>query len=100
MHLEATTGRFGFHLAGGKDEAHPTSAFVQMYVKSSALSRVADLAISTHLMTAREIDQFIREAVTAPRSPWCRSEEGACCCKLKLTPRPEMRPWNRRWTYF
>jgi hypothetical protein len=65
MHLEATTGRFGFHLAGGKDEVHPTSAFVQMYVKSSALSRVADLAISTHLMTAGEIDQFIREAVAA-----------------------------------
>jgi hypothetical protein len=65
MHLEATTGRFGFHLAGGKDEAHPTLAFVQMYVKSSALSRVADLAISTHLMTAGEIDQFIREAVAA-----------------------------------
>jgi hypothetical protein len=65
MHLEATTGKFGFHLAGGKDEAHPTSAFVQMYVKSSALSRVADLAISNHLTTAGEIDQFIRGAVAA-----------------------------------
>ncbi len=65
MRVERTTGRFGFHLADGKDEAYPPVAFVQMYVKSSSLSRAADLAIYAHLLSAAEIDQFIREAVVA-----------------------------------
>jgi len=65
MKLEVTKGRFGFHLAGGKDQPHPTSDFVQIYVKSSVLSRAADLAISEHLTTAAEIDRFIDEAVAA-----------------------------------
>jgi hypothetical protein len=75
MHVETTIGRFGFHLADGKDKPYPPVAFVQMYVKSSALSRSADLAISPHLMTAGEIETFIREAVAAL--------EGPCYCKLK-----------------
>ena len=68
MHVETTIGRFGFHLADGKDKPYPPLAFVQMYVKSSALSRSADLAISPHLMTAGEIETFIREAVAALES--------------------------------
>jgi hypothetical protein len=31
---------------------------VQIYVKSSALSRAPDIAISVHLMTEAEIDEF------------------------------------------
>jgi hypothetical protein len=65
MTLEMTKGRFGFHLAGGKHEPHSASPFVQIYVKSSALSRCPDLAISPHLMSAGEIDHFIREAINA-----------------------------------
>lgn len=49
MLVEQTTGRFGFHLTGGNGEPSPKDAMVQFYVKSSALSRVADLAISPHL---------------------------------------------------
>ena len=63
MHMETTTGRFGFHLVESKDEPYPPVAFVQMYVKSSALSRSADLAISPHLMTAGEIETFIVAAL-------------------------------------
>jgi hypothetical protein len=65
MTVEMTKGRFGFHLAGGKNEPHSASPFVQIYVKSSALSRCADLAISPHLMNAGEIDHFISEAISA-----------------------------------
>jgi hypothetical protein len=65
MKIEETKGKFGFHLVGGKDEPHPTPATVQIYVRSSALSRCADLAISSHLMTAGEVDQFVDEAVAA-----------------------------------
>jgi hypothetical protein len=36
---------------------------VQIYVKSSALSRAPDLAISAHLLTEAEIDEFIDDAV-------------------------------------
>jgi hypothetical protein len=36
---------------------------VQFYVKSSALSRSADLAISTPLMSEAEIDRIIDEAI-------------------------------------
>lgn len=65
MQFEETKGRFGFHLSGGVGEPHPTEAFVQFYVKSSALSRKADLAISPHLVTAAEIDRFIDDAIAA-----------------------------------
>jgi hypothetical protein len=65
MTVEMTKGRFGFHLAGGKNEPHAASPFVQIYVKSSALSRCADLAISPHLMNESEIDHFISEAISA-----------------------------------
>ena len=64
MKIEETMGRFDFHLVGGKDELHPPYAHVQIYVKSSTLSRSADLAISPHLMTAAEIDQFVDEAIS------------------------------------
>lgn len=65
MQIEETRGRFGFHLASDKDQLHPTDPFIEFYVKSSALSRVADLAISPHLTTASEIDRFIDEAMSA-----------------------------------
>lgn len=47
-----TKEKFGFHRGGGKHEPGPAAAYVQIYVKSSALSRAPDLAISAHLMTA------------------------------------------------
>jgi len=65
MQIEETKGRFGFHFSAGDDDAHPTAAFVQIYVKSSALSRVADLPISPHMMTAAEIDRFVDDAILA-----------------------------------
>jgi hypothetical protein len=58
-----TNGKFGFHRCGDKDET-ATAAYVQIYVKSSALSRDADLAISVHLMTEAEIDKFMDDALT------------------------------------
>jgi len=36
---------------------------VQIYEKSSALSRAPDLAISAHLMTEAEIDEFMDDAL-------------------------------------
>ena len=65
MDIEQTKGRFGFHLAAGMHEAVSTDRVVQIYVKSSALSRAADLPISPHLMTAVEIDRFIDDAISA-----------------------------------
>ena len=65
MQIEQTKGRFGFHLMGGSDEPHPSDPVVQIYVKSSTLSRSADLAISVRLTTATEIDQFIDDAIAA-----------------------------------
>ena len=65
MQIEETKGRFGFHFSAGDDDCHPTVAFVQFYVKSSALSRAADLPISPHLMTAAEIDRFVDDAILA-----------------------------------
>jgi hypothetical protein len=58
-----TKEKFGFHRGGGKHETVPTAAYVQMYVKSSALSRAPDLAISAHLMTEAEIDEFVDDAL-------------------------------------
>ena len=63
--FEETKGRFGFHLSGSVGESHPAAAFVQFYVKSSAFSRAADLAISPQLVTAAEIDRFINDAIAA-----------------------------------
>ena len=65
MQIEQTKGRFGFHLMGGSDESHPTDPFIQIYVKSSSLSRSADLAISVRMTKATEIDRFIDDAIAA-----------------------------------
>ena len=59
-----TKGKFGFHRGGGKHEPGPAAAYMQIYVKSSALSRTPDLAISAHLMTETEIDDFVNDAIT------------------------------------
>ena len=59
-----TKGKFGFHRGGGKHEPGPAAAYMQIYVKSSALSRTPDLAISAHLMTEAEIDDFMNDAIT------------------------------------
>ena len=58
-----TKEKFGFHRGGGKHEPGPTTAYVQIYVKSGALSRSPDLAISAHLTTEAEIDEFMDEAL-------------------------------------
>jgi len=55
-------GKFGFH-RGGNEHDPPTAAYIQIYVKSSVLSRAPDLAISTHLTTEAEIDQFVDHAL-------------------------------------
>ncbi len=65
MSIEQTTGRFGFHLTGGKREPVSTDPVVQIYVKSSALGRAADLPISPNFVTAVEIGRFIDEAILA-----------------------------------
>ena len=57
-----TKGKFDFHRAGGEHETG-SAAYVQIYVKSSALSRAPDLAISAHLLTDAEIDEFIDDAL-------------------------------------
>jgi hypothetical protein len=57
-----TKGKFGFHRGGGEQELVPAAAYVQIYVKSSALSLTPDLAISVHLTTEAEIDEFIDDA--------------------------------------
>jgi hypothetical protein len=59
---EMTNRRFGFHRGGGKHEHIPV-AYVQIYVKSSTLSRAPDLAISAHLTTKVEIDEFVDAAL-------------------------------------
>jgi hypothetical protein len=59
---EMTNRRFGFHRGEGKHEHNP-AAYVQIYVKSSTLSRAPDLAISAHLKTNAEIDEFVDEAL-------------------------------------
>ncbi len=71
MMIQETKGRFGFHLIGGEggeggeDEPRPPHVNVQFYVKSSALSRSADLAISPHLTTDADIDQFVDDAIAS-----------------------------------
>ena len=44
-------------------EPGPAAAYVQIYVKSSVLSRTPDLAISAHLMTNAEIDELMDDAI-------------------------------------
>jgi hypothetical protein len=58
-----TKGKFGFLRGGGEQEPSTAAAYVQIYVKSSALSRAPDLAISVHLMTEVEIDEFMDDAL-------------------------------------
>jgi hypothetical protein len=70
-----TKGEFGFHRGGGQDETG-TAAYVQIYVKSSALSRAPDLAISAHLMTEAEIDQFMDDGVPTRIKPGYNKEVG------------------------
>ena len=68
MMIQETKGRFGFHLIGGEGgegEPRPPHVNVQFYVKSSALSRSADLAISPHLTTDADIDQFVDDAIAS-----------------------------------
>ena len=60
---DITKGRFDFHRGGGKHEAVPAAAYIQIYVKSSVLSQAPDLAISAHLMTEAEIDEFVDDAL-------------------------------------
>jgi len=57
-----TKGRFGFY-RGGDNHEPPTAAYAQIYVKSSALSWAPDLAISGHLTTDTEIDEFVDDAL-------------------------------------
>ena len=38
---DITKGRFGFHRGGARDDP-PTAAYIQIYVKSSTLSRAPD----------------------------------------------------------
>ena len=63
--IQETNGRFGFHLIGDEDRRYPLHLNVQFYVKSSALSRSADLAISPHLATDTDIDQFVDDAIAS-----------------------------------
>ena len=65
MTFEETKGRFGFHLSGEVGTSVAMNPFLQFYVKSSAMSRVADLAISPYLTTAPELDHFIDDAISA-----------------------------------
>jgi hypothetical protein len=58
-----TKEKFGFHRGGSEHQSSPAAAYVQIYVKSSALSRAPDLAISVHLMTEAAIDEFMGDAL-------------------------------------
>ena len=63
--IQETKGRFGFHLSGDEDKHYPLHLNIQFCVKSSALSRTADLAISPHLATETDIDQFVDDAIAS-----------------------------------
>jgi hypothetical protein len=65
MQFQETKGTFGFHFVDSRNDPHPKLANVQIYVRSSALSRSADLAISTHLTSEAEIDRFIDDAIAS-----------------------------------
>ena len=83
--IQETKGRFGFHLIGDEDRRYPLHLNVQFYVKSSALSRSADLAISPHLATDTDIDQFVDEAIAALTSYSGRREACLGRCVRRLT---------------
>ena len=55
-------GKFDFRRAGGEHGLGP-APYAQIYVKSSALSRFPDLAISAHLLSEAEIDEFMDDAL-------------------------------------
>jgi len=59
---KTTKRRFGFH-QGGENHEPLTAVCTQIYVKSSALSRDPDLAISGRLTTEAEIDEFVDDAL-------------------------------------
>jgi hypothetical protein len=63
--IQETKGRFGFHLCGDEDKHRPLHLNIQFYVKSSTLSRSADLAISPHLATETDIDRFVDDAIAS-----------------------------------
>ena len=63
--IEKTIGTFGFHLVGDSDVPRPLRPNVRVYVKSSAVSRAADLAISPCLASNADIDQFVDDAIAA-----------------------------------
>ncbi len=52
----------------GSDESYPTNAVVQVLVKSDVLNEEADLPISSQLMTAVEIDDFVEQSITNLRA--------------------------------
>ena len=56
-------GSFGFYRSGGKHEPGPATAYVQIYAKANALDPAPDVAISAHLKTGAEIDEFMNDAV-------------------------------------
>ena len=61
-----TKGKFGFHRGGGKHEPGPAAGYVQIYVKSSALSRDAG---SCNLSAPDDIGSFpVPPTFTARRS--------------------------------
>jgi hypothetical protein len=63
--IQETKGRFGFHLINDTHRYGAADLSIQFYVKSSALSRRADLAISPHLATEMDIDRFVDDAITS-----------------------------------
>lgn len=63
--ISETIGTFGFHLLSDEDRPRPPFPNVRLYVKSSALSRAADLAISPQLASDAEIDRFVDDAIAA-----------------------------------
>jgi hypothetical protein len=79
-------GEFGFHRRGGEHETG-TAAYVQIYVKSSALGRAPDLAISAHLMTEAEIDEFMDDATRCIGRHPHRCKEGASRGSFALAPK-------------
>lgn len=66
--IQETIGAFGFHLSREEDLQRPVQPNVRLYVKSSSMSRAADLAISPQLVTADDIDGFIDDAISALES--------------------------------
>jgi len=59
-----TKGKFGFHQGGGKHEPSPAASYVQDLREVERTQRTPDLAISAHLMTEAEIDDFVNDAIT------------------------------------